>query len=132
MDRSYGAVVFRKREAKYQFLLVQHEHNLHWDMPKGHAEEGESTKEAALREILEETNYRVRLIEGFSEDIHYVLPRGEDKTVTFYLAEALSEGNREIDRSEIRQVRWFFFEEAREIITYENSRQVLMFAFERL
>ncbi|MBN2625087.1 MAG: NUDIX domain-containing protein [Spirochaetales bacterium] len=125
MDRSYGAVVFRRSDAEYQFLLVQHEHNRHWDMPKGHAEKDETPQEAALREIQEETNYRVRLIEGFSEDIHYVLPRGEAKRVTFYLGESLGEGTMEIDRNEIRDVRWFSFEDAREMITYENSRQVL-------
>ena len=47
-----------------QFLIIKRTktaptHPLHWDLPGGHVEEGESFEEAATREALEETNLEV-------------------------------------------------------------------------
>ena len=47
-----------------QFLIIKRTktaptHPLHWDLPGGHVEEGESFEEAAKREALEETNLEV-------------------------------------------------------------------------
>ena len=47
-----------------QFLIIKRtktapSHPLHWDLPGGHVEEGESFEEAATREALEETNLEV-------------------------------------------------------------------------
>ena len=47
-----------------QFLIIKRtktapSHPLHWDLPGGHVEEGESFEEAAVREALEETNLEV-------------------------------------------------------------------------
>ena len=44
-----------------RFLIIKRTktaptHPLHWDLPGGHVEEGESNEEAAIREALEETN----------------------------------------------------------------------------
>ena len=125
MDKSYGAVVFRGRLDECQFLLVQHEKDLHWDFPKGHPEQKEHPHETALREVLEETNYHILIQRGFEETIGYILPWGEEKEVTLFLAEAIGEGEGHIDKSEIKLVRWFTYGEALEIITYDNSRDVL-------
>ena len=47
-----------------RFLIIKRtktapSHPLHWDLPGGHVEEGESFEEAAVREALEETNLEV-------------------------------------------------------------------------
>ena len=47
-----------------QFLIIKRtktapSHPLHWDLPGGHVEEGESFEEAAVREALEETNLKI-------------------------------------------------------------------------
>ncbi len=125
MDKSYGAVVFRRESEEYQFLLVQHQNDLHWDFPKGHPDQNELPHETALREVLEETNYHILIQKGFEETIGYLLPWGEEKEVTLFLAEAIREGEGTIDKSEIKRVKWLTYGEALEIITYDNSRDVL-------
>ena len=47
-ERSYGAVVINE---KREFLLIKHRNGEHWDFPKGHKEDGESSEDTALREI---------------------------------------------------------------------------------
>jgi len=46
---SAGGIVFNK-EGKV--LITQHSSNHYWGFPKGHIEEGQTSKEAALREEL--------------------------------------------------------------------------------
>lgn len=55
-----------------QFLLMRHPDR--WDLPKGHAEAGETPRETALREMAEETGLepgQVRLDPNFEYVIEY-------------------------------------------------------------
>ena len=126
MDKSFGSVVYRRTERCYEFLLVQQASDHHWDMPKGHPENEETPRETALREVLEETNYHIALHSDFSESIHYILPGGEKKKVNFFLGNAVNEGCHKINTHEIICVRWFEYTEAIGIMTFENSREVLI------
>ena len=87
-EKSYGAVIINEKK---EFLLIRHKNGGHWDFPKGHKEAGESSKETALREVLEETGLTVRLIEGFKEKSRYSPKPGVEKTVTFYLGFSMGE-----------------------------------------
>ncbi|MDR6536480.1 NUDIX hydrolase [Variovorax soli] len=49
---SYGVLIFNEQG---QLLLAHATGQKHWDIPKGGAEEGESAREAAIREVREET-----------------------------------------------------------------------------
>ena len=53
-EKSCGIVLFREEEGTRQFLLL-HYPSGHWDLAKGHVEEGETEHETATRELLEET-----------------------------------------------------------------------------
>ena len=46
-----GYLIFRKTD-RLEFLLMKHPDR--WDLPKGHVDAGESTQQAALRELAEE------------------------------------------------------------------------------
>lgn len=125
MDKSYGSVVYRKKENQLQFLLVQLTSTSFWDIPKGHAEDKETHHETAIREVLEETNYHIEFVSDFSEKIRYVLPRGEEKEVVFFLGKAIKKGQQIIDPQEINSVKWFNADEAIDHVTFDNSRDVL-------
>lgn len=49
---SSGFLLFRKQK-QLQFLLMKH--STRWDLPKGHLDPGETKRQAALRELSEET-----------------------------------------------------------------------------
>ena len=49
---SSGFLLFRKQKV-LQFLLMKH--RTRWDLPKGHLDPGETKKQAAIRELCEET-----------------------------------------------------------------------------
>ena len=124
MDYSYGSVVFRKTD-RVEYLLVKHAVSGHWGFPKGHPDTNETPHETAIREILEETNTVVRIVAGFEEIIEYVLPMGEDKRVTFFLAEFLAEDSVVINPGEIAGLEWLPYEQAVSRITYDDTRSVL-------
>lgn len=125
MDYSSGGIVYRVINGKVQFLLVKLLGG-NWGFPKGHIEEGETSIEAACREIKEETNIDVELInpDRFVEKISYVVGEGILKYVDFYLARALNE-DVIIDTNEISDYKWCNYEESLEIITFSSQRNIL-------
>lgn len=56
-----AGVLLMTRSQPHQFLLMKHKDR--WDLPKGHAEAGETAAETALREMYEETGLDPQLIE---------------------------------------------------------------------
>ena len=60
-EKSCGIILI---DDENQYLLVQLLAG-HWDFPKGHVEQGETEKETALREVLEETGLNVHILDGF-------------------------------------------------------------------
>lgn len=119
-ERSYGAVIINE---KGEFLLIRHQNGAHWDFPKGHKEKDETDRETAIREVLEETGLKVRLIDGFKEKSRYSPIPGVEKTVTFYLG--FSMGRVSIQEEEVMDYEYLPYEKARERITFPESREIL-------
>lgn len=119
-EKSYGAVIINEKK---EFLLIRHKNGEHWDFPKGHKEAGESSRDTALREVLEETGLEIRLIDGFKEKSKYSPRPGVEKTVTFYLG--FSMGDVKIQEEEILEYEYLPYEEARLRITFQESRQII-------
>lgn len=117
-EKSAGAVIF----CEDKFLVIRHNKG-HWDFPKGHIEKGESEKEAAKREIKEETNLDVEFIEGFYEKVEYYPRKGVFKTVVFYLARGC--GEVVLQKEELSDYRWLEFREAKKRLTYESAKELL-------
>jgi len=60
-ELSAGGVVYRKSDGK--FLIGKHSGYHKWVLPKGLVEKGESTMEAAVREVGEEVGVRARIVD---------------------------------------------------------------------
>lgn len=124
LDKSYGAVVVKRYRGDWQILLIKHKHGGHWSFPKGHAEKEESIEETIHREVEEETGLQVELNPLYSYRSHYVLPDGRPKEVFYYLGRPKTDLRvRSVD--EIESISWCGFEEAKEILTYEEDRVIL-------
>ena len=86
-ETAAGGVVFRKG----QILLIEDAYG-RVTFPKGIVEEGESPREAALREIEEETGIRGRIVDDLGSTFYtYEDDRGQvSKEARFFLVEAMS------------------------------------------
>lgn len=58
--RAAGFVIFRRLRCDIQYLLLKASYgSLHWSSPKGYVDPGEEDYDAALREVTEETGYKL-------------------------------------------------------------------------
>ena len=119
-EESCGAVIYNGKE----YLLLHYDAG-HWDFPKGNREAGETCKEAAVREIEEETGINELKFDDFEKKINYVYRRGKDtifKTVIYFLAE--SKEKKVVLSWEHQGFEWLSYENALDRLTYENAQEV--------
>lgn len=133
LEKSAGAVIFRRQNKKIYYLLL-HYASGHWDFPKGHIEKGEELKETVEREVLEETGIKdIKFIEGFKEWIKYFYKMKDKnifKIVTFFLAETKTEKVK-ISFEHIGY-EWLPYNEAIERLTFKNAKDILEKAYKFL
>jgi len=124
---SAGGIVFRRSANGVRFLLIRDSYR-NWGFPKGHLEAEESPDAAAAREVREETGLsRLTLVAPVDViDWHFRF-RGRvvHKVCHFYLIEAAGGHPRPLRKEGITAVRWFAFEKAASLVSYENARTVL-------
>lgn len=133
IERSAGAVVFRKEKEVLYYLLLHYKAG-HWDFPKGNIKKGEELTETARRETEEETGIEdIKFIQGFKEKINYFYQRGGKKiykTVVFFLTETKT---KEIKLSfEHIGFEWLPYKEALDKLTFKNAKEILKKANEFL
>ena len=123
-EKSCGAIILRQKNEETQTLLVKHNAG-HWAFAKGHVELGENEEETALREIREETGLEVRLDTNFRTTVSYSPKEGVEKEVVYFLAYKL-EGKEIPQLEEISEIKWLNLEEAKENVTYDRDREILL------
>ncbi len=130
-EKSCGAVVYRKENNGYLFLLEKMKLG-HISIPKGHVEANESEAETALREIKEETNLDVVVDTGFRRIIAYSPCNGCINEVIFFVAEAKENRKMEPQECEVKDLMWKSFQEAKELLTFDSDKQTLAAAYSYL
>ncbi|MDD6808405.1 MAG: NUDIX domain-containing protein [Oscillospiraceae bacterium] len=123
-ERSCGAIVFRKINEEYRFLVIKNKRSAHWSFPKGHVEMGESDEETAMREVLEETGIHIEIIPGFKTTSEYMIQGKVEKTVHIYVA-STNDTNTVIQESEIEDYSWLTFENSQKRLKFENDKKIL-------
>lgn len=123
-EKSCGAVIFNDED---KVLIVKHNAG-HWDFPKGHMEAGETETQTAIREVKEETNIDIDIIEEYRYESHYSPKENVEKTVVFFLAKSKSDKLVKQD-AEIANIGWFSYKEALDIITYDNAKELYKKAY---
>src|SRR3989304_1533633 len=132
-ETSCGAVIFRVKKGKLEFLLVKKDASAggHWSYAKGHMEGNETEEQTALREIKEETNLDVELLKQFKETISYSPKPDVDKAVILFLARPLTEDVK-VDGLEIKEASWLDYAAAIRTLTFPEGKDVLKKAFDFL
>ena len=125
-EQSAGIIFFRKIQGRVNFLLLNYPSG-HWDLVKGHIENNEKSKEAAIRESNEETGITdINFINGFEEEIEYYFKYDNEtihKKVIFFLAETKQE--KIILSDEHLDFIWLDFNDAVKKITFETAKSIL-------
>ena len=99
-----------------------------WNFPAGKVEENELITDAAIREVYEETNCKVKLT-GVLPISTIIFPDGETAILIEFTADIIEE-NIKFDANEILDVKWIDIEEVknmseRELRGYDTSIQLI-------
>ncbi len=105
-----------------------------WGYPKGHLDGKETPIKAAEREVYEETGFKVSAIgkKPVAESRYEIKKDGKSimKTVWFYEMNVIESFSKEPD-DEIEEIAIVPFEEAYELLAYEEDRKILKYVFDR-
>src|SRR5918996_824199 len=126
--RAAGGVLWRPapdREGKAEVAVIHRPRYDDWSLPKGKLAPGESTIDGAVREVLEETGYRVRVGRPLGE-VRYTKSSGSSnrpKVVRYWAMEA--EGGSFSPSREVDELRWLDVDSARKLLTRPLDVKVL-------
>jgi tRNA nucleotidyltransferase (CCA-adding enzyme) len=124
IEKSCGAVVYKKIGKDIEFLSVKSKKNGHYGFPKGHVEKGETEEETAKREVFEETGLDIILLDEFRAKIKYPLYESKIKEVVLFIGQA-PEQIVCIQQDEIEEYKWLNYDDMINLLTYESSKRVL-------
>lgn len=115
-----GAIVVRAGKSEPRILLVTARRNpRNWIFPKGHIEDGETRKEAALREAREEAGVDGE-VAGHAGTMSFEF--GDARYRVHYFV-VLTENSGK--QREGRKLRWCRYKQALRRLTYDETRELL-------
>ena len=95
-----------------------------WSLPKGKLDPGESFEDGAVREVLEETGVRARIVAEL-EPTSYVDRKGRAKVVRWYRMELDGDPVAFAPNDEVDELRWVTPDEAGGLLTYDRDRALV-------
>ena len=116
-----GGIVLRRGEAPLIAVVRQRKRN-EWVLPKGKLDDGETPKQAAHREVLEETGHDVAMHEFLGTLVYQ--SGGRSKVVHFWRMEAGGGPVRKL-MSDIKAVDWLTLDDALARLSREYERAFL-------
>ncbi len=99
-----------------EVLLVTDQEIKIWTFPKGHAEHGETLEQVALREVKEETGYKVEIVKRLSDVTYTHGQTGELIRVAMFEAKPIGDPEKVTEET---YSEWFPVQKVRDII-YKN------------
>ncbi|MBN2268126.1 MAG: NUDIX domain-containing protein [Acholeplasmataceae bacterium] len=122
-EKSCGAVIFRKHQNSYQFMIIKQRFGLHFGFPKGHVEKNESELMTAKREVKEEVGLDIKIFEHLRDVTNYHPRPSVSKEVVYFLAEATSD-QVILQKDEVDQAIWVDQDDVLNKLTYETDKHI--------
>jgi len=123
-----GVVLRRDEESRTRVAVIHRPKYMDWSLPKGKLEKGEGWREAALREVKEETGYDCEVGPELPH-VSYLDRKSRRKLVRYWLMEPLKGGFTSHD--EVDELRWVTSDEADELLTYPHDKELVGKALRR-
>lgn len=129
MEQSAGMVLFRERNGRREYLLLECSYvTIFWGFSKGLIEVGEDELQTALREVAEETGLNnIEVIPDFREKTQFFKRREGKlvyKEVTWFLGKVLDKQNGRVS-SEHTALKWVSYNEALTMLKHKNDKGLL-------
>jgi 8-oxo-dGTP diphosphatase len=122
MIKAAGALLWRSSASGYELAVIHRQRYDDWTLPKGKLEPHESWRDAALREVREETGYSAEIL-SFAGAIAYETKSGS-KVVRFWHMKAIADLGVELDQ-EVARVFWMAPDLARARLQYPLEQALI-------
>lgn len=129
---SAGGIVLRQaQDGTVEVLITKHSQNKHWSFPKGLIDPGQTTEEAALREVKEEGGIEAEILDkvGYSKYVYAFNGEKIFKIVTYFLMRYVS-GDPCNHDWEVEEAGWYEPENALKQLTFSQDKELLKKAIE--
>lgn len=123
---SAGGVCFKKEDGRVFIVIFKPEGRDVWQLPKGWIDKGETSQEAAIREVKEEGGVEGKIIDKIDTQKFFYTFEGERrfKTVNYYLMEYTRGDPSEHDwEAEIAE--WVEIDQAIERLTFKGEKEIV-------
>ncbi len=123
---SAGGVVYRQEPEGVLWLVIKPKGDNRWRFPKGGIETGESSAQAAQREVREEAGIETEILAKIGHEKYFFVEDGQKifKTVTFYLMEYQQEAQTGFTW-ETEEIDWLLFAEAKKRLAFDKEKEIL-------
>lgn len=131
-----GGIVFRRnaKTKEIEILLIQDAKN-RWTIPKGHIEEGETSRQTAKREIQEETGLEKLKVLNWLGKINFRYRRASSlvlMTTEIFLVQGLGDTDKLKPEDWMNGIKWFPATEALDKIEYEDIGKIILLGLKKI